>query len=43
MKHLLKTRKESGKINPYPFLVLVAIILAVIFIVFHFVFQNRVF
>lgn len=43
MKKLLKTRTEQGKINPYPFFVLVALILAIIFIVFHFVFRNQVF
>jgi len=43
MKRILKARKDNGKINPYPFMVLVVITLAVIFIVFHLVFQNRAF
>lgn len=43
MKHILNTRKENGKINPYPFLVLVAIVLVITFILFHFVFQNKAF
>ncbi|SDH76598.1 MULTISPECIES: hypothetical protein [Mucilaginibacter] len=43
MKRLLKTRKVNGDINPYPFLLLVAVILALIFIVFHFIFQSRAF
>lgn len=43
MKTLLKRRKADGRINPYPFLLLVAIILVILFMLFHFVFQNRAF
>lgn len=43
MKKLLKTRKDIGQINPYPFLLLVGLILAVIFILVHFIFKNQAF
>lgn len=43
MKKLLKTRKGNGQLNPYPFLILVGLILALIFIIVHFIFKNQAF
>ncbi|MCQ6961511.1 hypothetical protein [Mucilaginibacter aquariorum] len=43
MKKMIRSKKAGGKINPYPFLLLVMLLLAVIFIVIHFIFRNTVF
>lgn len=44
MKHSWSIRKKgNGKVNPYPMLLLVALLLFIIFIVFHFFFKNPVF
>lgn len=43
MKKILNTRKANGKVNPYPFLILVVLVLALIFVIFHIVFKNLAF
>jgi hypothetical protein len=43
MKRLVKIRRADGKINPYPFLILVAVVMIILFTVFRFIFRNQVY